>query len=155
MYSIKKGSVMVGLVQGVKYTLISTSFLKKKYFLAHWGQGGCWGCRGQGGCKGCWGQKITRYINPKYSFYFSEVKKWSRSSRSRRSSWLMRSLRPVNSSESLRYSSSWTRWPMSCNFMTWKIYNYWWKFLVENGILQKWGCWGQAIFFLQKLFCLA
>ena len=74
MYSIKKGSVMFGLVQGVKYTLISTSFLKKKYSLAHWGQGGFWGCRGQGGCKGCWGQKITRYINPKYFFIFLRSK---------------------------------------------------------------------------------
>ena len=40
---------MVVLVPGVKNTLISTHFLKKKDIQAHWGHGGCWGYRG------CWG----------------------------------------------------------------------------------------------------
>ena len=136
---------MLGLVPGVKNALISASIWKKKDFQAYWGHGGCWGCRGQCSWKCCWGKKISQITNPKHYLYFLRSKRQSRSLKSLRLSWLMRSLRPVRSSGSRRYLNSYSKWLKSCNFATWKRWNHGLnlgKFKVENGILQNGGYWG-------------
>ena len=103
------------------------------------------------GCPGGWGQENHSVYKDLAFLVILRSKRLPRSSRLLRSSWLMEPMRPLRSSDSLRNLNLIMQWLESSYFDVLKTSIFWvesWNFKFNFGILQTWGCGGQAMSFM-------